>query len=37
VIEKHASRKDPQGRFMNDRIRAKKTKPQDKDQLSFDL
>ncbi|MEJ6641294.1 MAG: FAD-binding domain-containing protein [Octadecabacter sp.] len=37
VIEKHASRKDPQGRFMNDRIRAKKTKPQDKNQLSFDL
>lgn len=37
VITKHASRKDPQGRFVNDRSKRAKPKPKDKNQLSFDL
>lgn len=36
VIAKHASRKDRQGRFVNDRAR-KTRKPKDTNQLSFDL
>jgi len=38
VITKHASRKDPQGRFVNDRTKQiKRVKPNDENQLSFDL
>lgn len=38
VIDKHASRKDGAGRFVNDRARGrKKPKARDENQLSFDL
>lgn len=37
VIHKHASRKDGQGRFVNDRARRGRGKPKDDTQLSFDL
>ncbi|WP_420863034.1 FAD-binding domain-containing protein [Algirhabdus cladophorae] len=38
IIEKHASRKDPQGHFVNDRApRRKAAKPAPKDQLKFEF
>lgn len=37
VIHKHASRKDRQGRFVNDRARGGRRKPKDDKQMSFDL
>lgn len=37
IIHKHASRKDPKGRFVNDRACKKPTKPKDSNQLSFVL
>ncbi|MEL7107199.1 MAG: FAD-binding domain-containing protein [Pseudomonadota bacterium] len=37
VVEKHASRKDRQGRFVNDRSPRKRVRPSDPDQLKLDL
>ncbi|MEO1239634.1 MAG: FAD-binding domain-containing protein, partial [Pseudomonadota bacterium] len=37
VVKKHASRKDPQGRFVNDRAPRKKAKAPTQDQLKLDL
>ncbi len=37
IIEKHASRKDRAGRFVNDRASRKTSRNADKNQLSFDL
>lgn len=37
IIEKHASRKDRAGRFVNDRASRKTSRKADKNQLSFDL
>jgi deoxyribodipyrimidine photo-lyase len=37
VVEKHASRKDRQGRFVNDRVKTSRRPKPDSDQMSFDL
>lgn len=37
VVEKHASRKDRQGRFVNDRVKRPRRRKPDSHQMSFDL